>query len=282
MTIPIATDPPSLRGHVLAWRRGGESVAVVPTMGALHAGHMRLVAEAKSRANRVVVTIFVNPTQFAPSEDFTTYPRDLDADCARVEAAGADLVYAPPTSTMYPEGFATRVVVDGPAGIGLEDRFRPTHFAGVATIVAKLLIQAQPDIAVFGEKDFQQLRVIERVARDLDLPLSILGVSTLREADGLALSSRNAYLTPAERAVAPTLHRALAHAAAAIEEGGDPPACVAGATAALTADGFVVDYLEARDAETLGPFAWGDAGRLLAAARLGRTRLIDNVAIAPR
>ena len=260
----------------------GKSIALVPTMGALHAGHMKLVAEARARADRIVVTIFVNPTQFAPNEDFTTYPRDLELDCARVEAAGADLVYAPATSSMYPDGFATRVVPEGPATVGLEDRFRPTHFSGVATIVAKLLIQAQPDIALFGEKDFQQLRVIEHMARDLDLPVRILGVPTLRETDGLALSSRNAYLTSAERAKASALHRALAHAAAAIGQGGDPGVSVATAKAGLVSDGFAIDYVEARHTETLGPFIPGEAGRLLAAARLGRTRLIDNLAMEPR
>ena len=282
LTISIATDPPFLRDHVRAWRMEGKSIALVPTMGALHAGHMRLVEEAKGLADRVVVTIFVNPTQFAPSEDFTTYPRDLEADCASVEAAGADLVYAPSTATMYPDGFATRVTVEGPATVGLEDRFRPMHFAGVATIVAKLLIQAQPDVALFGEKDFQQLRVIERVARDLDLPVRILGVPTLREGDGLALSSRNAYLSPAERATAPALHRALMDTATVIGQGGDPGAAIAKATARLAADGFVIDYVEARHSENLGPFVPGEAGRLLAAARLGRTRLIDNVGIPRR
>ena len=275
----VATDPLLLRERIAHWRKHGQRVALVPTMGALHDGHMHLVAAAREVADRIIVSIFVNPTQFAPSEDFLTYPRTFEADCARVVTTGGDLVYAPGVATMYPDGFATTIRVAGPAKADLEDRFRTTHFDGVATIVAKLLLQAMPDVALFGEKDFQQLRVIERVARDLDLTTRILGVPTLREADGLALSSRNVYLTQEERARAPALHLALAAAATTIGQGGDTRAALATAEAAITAAGFAIDYIEARHAATLGPFMAGQPGRLLVAARLGRTRLIDNVAI---
>ncbi|MDR3461679.1 MAG: pantoate--beta-alanine ligase [Beijerinckiaceae bacterium] len=269
-----------LRTTIAAWRAKGERIALVPTMGALHAGHMALVSEARRHADRVVATIFVNPTQFAPTEDFSAYPRTLEDDRRRVDEAGGDLVYAPEASAIYPDGFATSVNVAGPALADLEDRFRPTHFAGVATIVAKLLIQALPDVALFGDKDFQQLCVIKRLARDLDLPVEIRGVPIVRDADGLALSSRNVYLSPSERAVAPALHAALRDAASAIRRGGAPGPSLDAARAAVTGAGFVIDYIEARDSESLAPLADGaTAGRILAAARLGRTRLIDNVAI---
>ena len=270
-----------MREYVAAWRAGGRLVALVPTMGALHDGHLSIVEAAQTVADRVVVTIFVNPTQFAPSEDFTSYPRDLDSDCAKVEAAGADLVYAPEIATMYPEGFATAVQVEGPAIAGLEDRFRPTHFAGVATIVMKLLMQALPNVALFGEKDYQQLKMIQRMAVDLDVPIGILGVPTVREADGLAMSSRNVRLSREERACAPMLHQALARCAAAIAAGAPVAGSVAAATATLGAAGFSVDYVEARDADTLAPLADGDRrpARVLAAARLGGVRLIDNVTV---
>ncbi len=271
-------DLPSLRARVRGWRAAGERIALVPTMGSLHAGHMALVEAARARADRTIVTVFVNPTQFAPGEDFASYPRDFAADSARIAQAGADLVYAPDVPTIYPEGFATTVEVGGPARAGLEDRFRPTHFAGVATVVAKLMGQAQPDLALFGEKDYQQLRVIERVVRDLDLPVAVAGVATVREADGLALSSRNAYLDASERARASGLHRALAACAGA--DDAELPASVASARAALAQAGFAIDYVEARHAVTLAPVAGpGEPVRLLAAVRLGRTRLIDNVAI---
>ena len=226
------------------------------------------------------MSIFVNPTQFAPNEDFSAYPRTLDEDLAKL-AGLADLVFTPAADEMYPPGSATTVSVAGPATVGLEDHFRPTHFAGVATVVAKLLVQALPDVAIFGEKDFQQLKVIARMARDLHLPVSILGGATMREPDGVALSSRNRYLSPAERAVAPRLHHALQEGAAAIRAGAAPAEAAAEAAAALAASGFAVDYVAARDAETLEPVASPAAGpvRLLAAARLGRTRLIDNIAV---
>ena len=281
MSIPLCRDVAALRAAVRDWRAEGLQVALVPTMGALHAGHLRLIAEARSRAQRVVTTVFVNPTQFAPNEDFSAYPRTLESDCAAVEATGGDLVYAPRLETMYPDGFATTVTVGGPALAGLEDRFRPTHFAGVATIVAKLLAQAQANVSLFGEKDFQQLRVIERLTTDLDLPTHIVGVETVREPDGLALSSRNAYLDAAERARAPALHAALQRAADALARGMPQDMALLAAQRDIVSAGFVIDYVEARHARDLAPLdaQRADAIRILAAARLGRTRLIDNVAV---
>ena len=278
----IVRDLAALRARVAAWRAQGETVALVPTMGALHDGHMELARAGKRHADRVVLTIFVNPTQFAPNEDFSTYPRSLDADCARFDAVGGDLVYAPEIRQMYPAGFATTVSVAGPAAVGLEDRFRPTHFSGVATIVAKLLIQAQPDVALFGDKDFQQLCVIRQMAGDLDLPVTIAGVPVVRDRDGLALSSRNVYLNAGERAVAPLLHATLRQCADAIRQSGSIEPHLDAARAALSAAGFAIDYFEARHTETLLPLEdAAKSGRLLVAARLGRTRLIDNVAIKP-
>lgn len=284
MTIAVRSERVALREHVAAWKAEGKSVALVPTMGALHAGHMSLVARAKAVADRVVVTIFVNPTQFAPNEDFATYPRDLAADGVMVEAAGADLVYAPELTAMYPPGFATTVTVAGPGTVGLEDRFRPTHFAGVATVVAKLLIQAQPSVALFGEKDFQQLRVIERLSADLDLPVRILGVPVARDVDGLALSSRNVHLDADERRRAPALYRALARCVDAVRGGAPIESSLGEARESIADAGFMIDYVEARRADTLAPLEPGDRepGRILAAARLGRTRLIDNVGFSIR
>ena len=277
----IVRDLSALRARVAAWHAQGETVALVPTMGALHDGHMELAREGKRRADRVVLTIFVNPTQFAPNEDFSSYPRSLEADCARFDAVGGDLVYAPDARRMYPAGFATTISVAGPAAVGLEDRFRPTHFAGVATIVAKLLIQAQPDVALFGEKDFQQLCVIRQMARDLDLPVTITGVPVVRDRDGLALSSRNLYLDADERARAPLLHETLRRCAEAVRKTGSIEPSLGAARTALSAAGFAMDYFEARHTETLLPLEDGSkSGRILVAARLGRTRLIDNVAIA--
>ena len=279
----LATDQAGLRRQVAAWRADGLRVALVPTMGALHAGHARLVEVAGSVADHVIVSVFVNPTQFAADEDFSAYPRDLEVDRERATAAGADLVYAPGVDAMYPAGFATTISSAGPATAGLEDRYRPTHFAGVATIVTKLLLQAAPDVALFGEKDFQQLRVIERVALDLDVPTRILGVPTVRDEHGLALSSRNVYLTADERRRAPLLHAALSTAAVAIERGESVEASVEAARRAILAAGFAVDYVEGRHSSTLAPFTSalapddGDVGRILAAVRLGSTRLLDNV-----
>jgi pantoate--beta-alanine ligase len=256
-------------------------IALVPTMGALHAGHLALVRAAQRRADRVIVSIFVNPTQFAPHEDLKTYPQTFAADIAALAALKTDLVWAPPVETMYPVGFATRIVPDGPATVGLEDAFRPHFFAGVATVVAKLLIQCEPDVAMFGEKDFQQLKVVTQLARDLDLKTRIVGIPVVREADGLALSSRNRYLSPAERAKAPTLHRVLSECAAGIAAGKPIAAVLERGRAAITGSGFALDYLEARHAETLAPIASPKARpiRLLVAARIGTTRLIDNVAV---
>lgn len=268
-----------LRQAVAAWRRAGDRVALAPTMGALHAGHISLVELARAKARRVVTSIFVNPTQFAPHEDFAKYPRTFEADVEKLAQAGCDLVFAPSPQEMYPEGFATTISLQGPATAGLEDAVRPTHFAGVATIVGKLLIQTAPDAAVFGEKDFQQLAVIARMARDLDLPVEIVGAPTMREADGLAMSSRNVYLTAAERAAAPALYRALRDCADRIANGEPFAAVLAKGRAQIETAGFALDYLELRDASSLAPVDAGASSplRLLAAARLGATRLIDNV-----
>lgn len=268
-----------LREAVASWRAAGKRVALVPTMGALHEGHISLVDRARELADRVVVSIFVNPTQFAPNEDFSKYPRTLDEDCAKL-AGRADLAYTPLLEEMYPAGFATTVSLAGPAAVGLEDAFRPTHFAGVATVVAKLLLQALPDVAVFGEKDYQQLKVVARMARDLDLTAEIVGAPTVREADGLALSSRNRYLSQEERALAPTLYHTLQDCAARLRAGEDAATVMAAGEAALATAGFAVDYLALRDAETLAPVSGLAApARLLVAARLGVTRLIDNIAV---
>jgi pantoate--beta-alanine ligase len=256
-------------------------VALVPTMGALHAGHLALVRLAKRRADRVVVSIFVNPTQFAPHEDLATYPRTWAADIAALSALGVDLVWAPTVEVMYPQRFATRIAPQGPAVVGLEDRFRPHFFGGVATVVGKLFLQCQPDIAVFGEKDYQQLKVVTRMARDLDMRVKVIGAPTVREKDGLAMSSRNVYLDTTERAVAPTLHRTLKQSAAAIATGEPIDAILDAGRRTITQAGFDLDYLEARNAETLEPIESIKAGpiRLLVAARIGKTRLIDNIAV---
>jgi pantoate--beta-alanine ligase len=269
-----------LRRQVDAWRAAGERIALVPTMGALHEGHLALVREARTRADRVAVSIFVNPAQFAPSEDFARYPRDVEGDRAKLLRGGVDLVYAPQVSEMYPEGFATRIAVDGPAK-GLESDFRPHFFAGVVTVVAKLFLQCQPDFAMFGEKDYQQLLVVTRLARDLDLDLEVVGVPTVREADGLALSSRNAYLTPESREVAAHLNRVLADTSVKARAGISVPQAEAEGAAALLAAGFDrVDYVALRDAATLVPLReLNRPARVLAAARIGGLRLIDNMAV---
>jgi len=267
-----------VRQAVASWRREGETVALVPTMGALHEGHLALVRLAKKRAPRAVVSIFVNPTQFAPGEDLGRYPRDEAGDVAKLEAVGADLVWAPDQAEMYPPGFATPIEPGG-AALELEGRFRPHHFGGVATVCLKLFSAVAPDLAVFGEKDYQQLTVIRQMVRDLALPLAIVAAPTVREKDGLALSSRNAYLTPQERAVAPALHRAIHALAVVAKKGGLVNKAIDAAKHDLLAAGFAkIDYIEVRDAETLGPFApkSGRKGRILAAAWLGKTRLIDN------
>ena len=276
----IVRDLAALRAAVAAFREARETVALVPTMGALHAGHLALVAEAQARAARVVASIFVNPAQFAPGEDLAAYPRREAEDVAKLAAAGCDLLWAPDTAQMYPAGFATSIHVGGVTD-GLEGQARPGHFDGVATVVAKLFSQVRPDVALFGEKDFQQLALIRRMAADLDLGIAIVGVATVREADGLALSSRNLYLSVEERQAAAALPRALAAAAAAIVGGAPIDEALAEARATLAAAGFgPIDYVALCDAVTLAPIAAlaGEA-RLLAAARIGRTRLIDNVAV---
>lgn len=273
-----------IRRAISAWRAKSESIGLVPTMGALHAGHLALVAAARRSCGRVVASVFVNPTQFGLNEDLATYPRDEAGDSRKLAAAGVDVMFAPDVSEMYAEGFSTSVKVKGMTE-GLCGAFRPVHFEGVTTIVTKLLLQVMPDVAFFGEKDYQQLRVIERLVRDLDIPVRIVGVATVREEDGLALSSRNQYLSPAERKVAPMLFgtlRVLADALAQGEESGIRPAdAIENAKRDLLAAGFSkIDYLELRDAATLAPLAVpGREGRLLAAAWLGRTRLIDNVPV---
>jgi pantoate--beta-alanine ligase len=250
-------------------------------MGALHAGHLALVRLARRRARRVVVSIFVNPEQFAPHEDFGSYPRTFASDVGALAPLGVDLVWAPATEEMYPEGFSTRIVPEGPATAGLEDAFRPHFFSGVATVVSKLLLQVLPDVAVFGQKDYQQLKVVTRLARDLDIPVRIVGAPTVRERDGLALSSRNAYLSAAERARAPVLHQVLADCARRIHAGDEITAALAAGRRTLEEAGFAPDYLEARHAETLAPVRAQADGpiRLLVAARIGSTRLIDNIAV---
>jgi len=277
----VARTVPTLRRAVLRWRAARERLALVPTMGALHAGHGALVRAARRRARRVVVSIFVNPAQFAPEEDLTTYPQTFNSDVAMLTGLEADLIWAPSTDVMYPPGFATRVVPAGPAAAGLEDRFRPHFFEGVATVVTKLLVQCAPDYAMFGEKDYQQLKVVMRLASDLDLPVKIAPVPTVRERDGLALSSRNAYLSADERTVAPMLYRVLSESADKIARGALLARVLDEGGVAIERSGFTLDYFDARHAETLQPVAsLGDGPlRLLVAARLGKTRLIDNVAV---
>ena len=261
-------------------RRAGK-VALVPTMGALHKGHFTLVRQARRRAAKVIVSIFVNPTQFAPTEDFGSYPRTFARDLAELSKLEVDLVWAPGADVMYPQGFATRIVPEGPALAGLEDRFRPHFFGGVATVVAKLFTQCRPDFAMFGEKDFQQLKVVTRMAKDLDLPVRVIGIPTVREPDGLALSSRNAYLSATERAVAPTLHRVMSACAAKMSAGAPIARTLDDGRVEIATAGFALDYLEARHAETLAPIASTKDGpiRLLVAGRIGKTRLIDNIGV---
>ncbi len=277
----VVRSVPALRKITSRYRAKGETVALVPTMGALHDGHLSLVRVAHRRAKRVIVSIFVNPAQFAPSEDFKTYPRSFNTDLAMLAALKVDLIWAPTVAAMYPEGFATKIAPEGPALVGLEDRFRPHFFGGVATVVSKLFLQTTPDFAIFGEKDYQQLRVVTRMARDLDLPLRVIGVPTAREKDGLAMSSRNAYLSPDERKTAPLLHRVLKETAAAIKSGTLPNAAIGQGRGRIAQAGFKLDYLEARHAETLSPIDSAKDGpiRLLVAARIGTTRLIDNIRV---
>lgn len=278
--IAVVRTIAELRDRIGNWRSVRERVGLVPTMGALHEGHLTLVRRSLEVTSRTCVTLFVNPTQFAPGEDLAVYPRTEETDAALLAAAGAHLLFAPTVEEMYPADSVTRVSVPG-IGDLLEGEYRPGFFTGVATIVSKLLIQALPDVALFGEKDFQQLQVIKRMTKDLDIPVDIEGVPTVREADGLALSSRNAYLTPDERRAAPKLYESISAVAARMADGADAEHEENKAAGALIEAGFSnVDYVTVRDAQTLLP--WTDRarpGRVLAAAKLGRARLIDNVAI---
>jgi pantoate--beta-alanine ligase len=272
---------PALRRALENLRKKKATVALVPTMGALHDGHVSLVRLAKHRAKKVVVSLFVNPTQFAPTEDFGSYPRTWKADLERLRAEKVDLIWSPDVKTMYPDGFATRILTEGPATAGLEDRFRPHFFGGVTTVVGKLFTQIRPDFAMFGEKDFQQLRVVTQMARDLDLGVKVIGSKTVRERDGLAMSSRNVYLSPEERRAAPELYRAMKESARRLRQGDDLGAAMAAGADMIAAAGFTVDYFEARHAETLAPVASVKDGpvRILVAAKIGKTRLIDNLAV---
>ncbi|HET6839777.1 MAG TPA: pantoate--beta-alanine ligase [Bradyrhizobium sp.] len=277
----IVRTLPALRRALENLRAKKATVALVPTMGALHDGHVSLVRLAKRRARKVVVSIFVNPTQFAPGEDFGAYPRTWKADVARLAAENVDLIWNPDATTMYPDGFATRILTEGPATAGLEDRFRPHFFGGVATVVGKLFAQVRPDVAIFGEKDFQQLRVVSRMAADLDLGVKVIGSKTVRERDGLAMSSRNVYLTPDERRAAPELYRAMKESARRLRAGEDIKSAMAEGAAMIAAAGFALDYFEVRHAETLAPIVSVKDGpiRILVAAKIGKTRLIDNLAV---
>lgn len=271
----------SLRRALEPYRRARQAIALVPTMGALHEGHLKLVREARKKARRVVVSIFVNPTQFAPTEDFGSYPRTFAADVKALAALKVDAVWAPTAAEMYPEGFATRVAPEGAALAGLEDKFRPHFFGGVATVVTKLFTQVRPDFAMFGQKDYQQLRVVTQMASDLDLGVKVIGVPTVREKDGLALSSRNVYLSPAERVAAPVLSRVLKVSAARIKRGEPIEMVMEEGGSEISRAGFKLDYLEARHALTLKPVASLKDGpiRLLVAAKIGKTRLIDNLGV---
>lgn len=277
---PLVRGVQELRQHVAQWRHKGLKVAVVPTMGALHEGHLTLVRRGFEKADRVITTIFVNPKQFAAHEDLSRYPRDEAGDLVKLATVGTSLVYAPAHEDIYAQGFSTTVHVEGPAKAGLEDQFRPQFFDGVATVVAKLFSQTAANFAMFGEKDYQQLKVVTCMARDLNLPIEVVGVPTIREVDGLAMSSRNAFLSGNERADAIAIFRALSTAALHIRDDGKIEDAVAKAAQTLTVQGFKVDYVAARNAETLAvPQSASEPVRLLAAAWLGKTRLIDNISV---
>ena len=270
----------ALRRETAGWRKDGLRYAVVPTMGAIHSGHMELVTEGLKRAERVITTIFVNPRQFAANEDLDKYPRDEDGDVMKLGKAGSHVIFMPAPDEVYPAGFSTTISLSGPAKAGLEDKFRPQFFDGVATVVAKLFIQTGADCAVFGEKDYQQLKVVTRMARDLDIPIEVVGVPTVRESDGLAKSSRNVYLSKQERQQALAIYRNLMNAAERIHAGVSPQTAARSATRTLMTLGFKVDYVTARNAESLAiPQHRDEPLRLIAAAWIGRTRLIDNIAV---
>jgi pantoate--beta-alanine ligase len=276
----ILREANDLRQAVDAWKSAGKRVAIVPTMGALHEGHLALVRRAFDEADKVIVSIFVNPKQFAANEDLSKYPRTEEADVELLAAEGVDVIYAPEPSQIYPDGFATSVTVTGPAKAGLEDKFRPQFFDGVATVVAKLFIQSNADVALFGEKDFQQLAVVRQMARDLDLLVTVIGVPTVRDDDGMALSSRNRYLSKHERHQSASIHRTLQQAAEKIRNGTDPQSATRAASRSLMTLGFKVDYVTLRNAETLAlPQSLAEPLRLLAAAWIGKTRLIDNIEV---
>ena len=262
------------------WRNSGEKIALVPTMGALHAGHLALIEAGRARADRVMASIFVNPLQFNDPNDLARYPRQESEDAAKLEGAGCDLLWLPAADQLYPDGFATTVTVAGISDCW-EGEHRPGHFDGVATVVSKLFIATMADVAIFGEKDFQQLAVIRRMTSDLGLPIEIIGHPTIRESDGLAMSSRNALLDPEERAAAPEMFRLLREAAAEISSGGDPGAAVDTAIDGLKRAGFgPIDYVAYADGDSLEPLSrYRDGGRLIAAATLGKVRLIDNISV---
>lgn len=281
--LPIVRTIEELREAVHRWRVRGKTVAFVPTMGSLHEGHLSLVKTARQQADRTVVSIFVNPIQFAPNEDFAAYPRDEQRDHALLATAKTDLLYAPNVDGMFPDDFSTRVEVIGLTS-RLEGASRPHHFSGVTTVVTKLFMQCLPDVAVFGEKDYQQLLVIRQMTRDLNIPIRVIGVPTTREADGLAMSSRNAYLSEADRAIAPRLHAALEQVSRELSSGHPIHEALDLGRDLLAGAGFNVDYLELREADTLLPLddsVVSVSARLLVAAYLGRTRLIDNVPVKP-
>jgi len=269
-----------LRSNVKNWRQQSRSVGLVPTMGGLHDGHLSLVKLAQQHTDKVIATLFVNPAQFSPEEDFVSYPRDENRDRNLFEATGVDLMFAPTVKEMYPDDHATRIEIDGISQI-LEGAHRPHFFGGVATIVAKLLLEAMPDMAIFGEKDYQQLCVIRKMVQDLDIPVSIIGAPTIREHDGLAMSSRNRYLTSDERLIAPELHRTLSTIAKRIRQGERPQDIIPWAKVHLAQNGFgQMDYIEVCDAETLLPTQNSDRPvRVLAAIKLGKARLIDNITV---
>ena len=280
MNPKIVRNVVSLRRETAKWKIDGLTYAIVPTMGALHEGHLDLVRQGLKRADRVMVSIFVNPKQFGVKEDLSRYPRDEEGDVEKLNAEGVQLIYAPTPDNIYPIGYSTMVHIEGPAKAGLEDKFRPQFFDGVATIVSKLFIQSGANFAMFGQKDYQQLQVVTRMAKDLDIPIEVIGVETRREEDGLALSSRNRYLSKTERTQATAIYKNLMQAAEKIRSGVNQQTATRAASRSLTTLGFKVDYVTARNAETLGvPENSAEPLRLIAAAWLGKTRLIDNIAV---